>query len=854
MKKLLFLILCPFFLFGQTQIGQDLYGEFGLLESLYGYSVDISDDGNTVIIGSPLSFNEENIKSGKVEIYHKNNDTWEKIGNTLYGKDNSDFFGISVSISSDGNIIAIGASNYDTDKINQGLIRTYKNESNDWVQVGDDLLGDNAYDSFGRGVELSSNGNVLLAIAPENDDNGSSIGQVKIFNNINGSWRQKGNSLHGTSAYSSSGFNATISSDGNTVAIGIPVHRITEDIIGKVFVFKYTDGVWYDDDFRVDSSFNTGIFFGSNLKLSSDGSSLIISKPSKVDNIFPYVRVYNNKQGYWKGYNPIFGISNTDYFGSSLAISSDGLKIAIGSATNDTSNGDKNTGYVQFFELDNSNNWNKINNTIFGKSEGSYFGKSLSVTPNFTNTVIGSPYNRDNGYNSGLVSVYENNQDNWNQIGTDLIGDKGRKNDSFGESVSLSPDGNFLFVGSPDFDLSRGRIQIFENKDSNWIHTGTDIIGNNNFDRFGDNIKTSKDGNFLAIGAPTISINDSNSSYIKVFNKQNNIWIQIGDDIVGDDKLNYFASDFHLSDNGEILALKYTSQILFYKLINSQWVNISEIKIDTNTNDNNYLSGFSLLNDGKQVLVKVRSYIDNKFISSILLYEYKNNEWTIKNEVFKKEIVNFDSSISEIKTSGDYVTFDFYNDGIYSVFTYQYKDGEWNQYGNEILGESGDFYFGRELDISSDGLLITILSLNSTKVYKLVDNNWIKIEDDIDFRSSFSIASDNKNIIAFGNPFNDINGINSGIVKVFDFSKETLSNANYFEKDSFTIYPNPASKKITIWLNNSVLKTVNIYNNLGQKVLSKKSKEISVENLNIGIYFLEVETNKGKATKKIVIE
>ena len=50
MKKLLLLLLClPTFLFSQYQIGQDIDGESDTDES--GSSVSISMDGNTVAIG-----------------------------------------------------------------------------------------------------------------------------------------------------------------------------------------------------------------------------------------------------------------------------------------------------------------------------------------------------------------------------------------------------------------------------------------------------------------------------------------------------------------------------------------------------------------------------------------------------------------------------------------------------------------------------------------------------------------------------------------------------------------------------------------------------------------------------------
>ena len=71
----------------------------------------------------------------------------------------------------------------------------------------------------------------------------------------------------------------------------------------------------------------------------------------------------------------------------------------------------------------------------------------------------------------------------------------------------------------------------------------------------------------------------------------------------------------------------------------------------------------------------------------------------------------------------------------------------------------------------------------------------------------------------------------------------------------FKLYPNPVKEQFTIQLNQGLeLKKVNIYNSLGQFISSTTKKTINTINLSQGIYFIEIETLKGKATKRIVIE
>ncbi len=93
----------------------------------------------------------------------------------------------------------------------------------------------------------------------------------------------------------------------------------------------------------------------------------------------------------------------------------------------------------------------------------------------------------------------------------------------------------------------------------------------------------------------------------------------------------------------------------------------------------------------------------------------------------------------------------------------------------------------------------------------------------------------------------------SGTARVYDI-KNLLSN-NEFVQQNFNIYPNPTSDVLNISLeNNLVLEHVTIYNNLGQVVKTATENVIDVSHLAKGLYFVEVTTNQGKATKKVVVQ
>jgi len=75
--------------------------------------------------------------------------------------------------------------------------------------------------------------------------------------------------------------------------------------------------------------------------------------------------------------------------------------------------------------------------------------------------------------------------------------------------------------------------------------------------------------------------------------------------------------------------------------------------------------------------------------------------------------------------------------------------------------------------------------------------------------------------------------------------------------ETLTIYPNPASVLLTIYSNNIIL-NIKILNYTGQiianKNFNKKKVIINTSAYNSGIYFIQIETEKGISTKKVVIE
>ena len=144
-------------------------------------------------------------------------------------------------------------------------------------------------------------------------------------------------------------------------------------------------------------------------------------------------------------------------------------------------------------------------------------------------------------------------------------------------------------------------------------------------------------------------------------------------------------------------------------------------------------------------------------------------------------------------------------------------------------------------------------------MYKNVSGTWMQLGQDIDGEAhadysglSVSLSSDGSNV-AIGAPFNDGNGVSSGHVRVYDLGAEL--SVESFKNDFFNVFVNENTEKIEIKLHeNQILNSVNLYTIDGKYLYSEKSLELNTNSLSRGIYVIEIETNKGKSAKKIIIK
>ena len=202
----------------QTQLGSDIDGEAA--NDYSGYSVSLSSDGKRVAIGA--YGNDGN--TGKVRVYEYSGGGWTQLGLDIDGEAASDYSGYSVSLSSDGKRVAIGAIVNDGNGTNSGHVRVYEYNGSAWVQVGDDIDGEAAGDRSGTSVSLSSDGMWVAIGAFNNAGNGNGSGHVRVYKYSGNAWVQAGSDIDGEAAGDQSGWSVSLSSDGTRVAIGAPLN------------------------------------------------------------------------------------------------------------------------------------------------------------------------------------------------------------------------------------------------------------------------------------------------------------------------------------------------------------------------------------------------------------------------------------------------------------------------------------------------------------------------------------------------------------------------------------------------------------------------------------------------------
>ncbi|OYT15520.1 MAG: hypothetical protein B7C24_12675, partial [Bacteroidetes bacterium 4572_77] len=171
--------------------------------------------------------------------------------------------------------------------------------------------------------------------------------------------------------------------------------------------------------------------------------------------------------------------------------------------------------------------------------------------------AVGAYYNDDNGNDAGCVRVYEYDNGLWQQIGTQINGHMSESEDELGTSISLNDEGTIMAIGSlwhSGVNYHGGYASVYRNNSGSWEQVGADIHGEDAENNSGS-VSLNADGSILAVGAYGNSDNGVSSGKVKIFENNEDSWVQMGGDIIGEAAYNYSGVAISLSASGSIVFI-----------------------------------------------------------------------------------------------------------------------------------------------------------------------------------------------------------------------------------------------------------------------------------------------------------
>lgn len=339
----------------------------------FGNKISISDDGNRFIMGDATAGADN---TGIAIVYYRVGDDWVQLGNDILPENDYDACGSSVSISGNGQIVAVGSSlNDNSNGVDAGHVRVYELINNAWTQIGSSMEGESSTNFFGVKCVLSGDGNRIIIGAQLNDnDNGTNSGHARVFELQSNSWVQLGGDIDGEFPNDFSGERLDISYDGNIIAIGSARNSENGFEAGHVRIFTYINNTWEQMGNDIDGeAFDSSAILstGMDISLSIDGLSIIIGfSGHRVNGQQQYgkAQVYNWFNNFWqqKGQD-IIGLGEFDSLGQSVAISGDAEVIAVSSTGNSTSGSASPMGLIDIYRFNHANQlWESIGMSIEG--------------------------------------------------------------------------------------------------------------------------------------------------------------------------------------------------------------------------------------------------------------------------------------------------------------------------------------------------------------------------------------------------------------------------------------------------------------------------------------------------------
>ncbi|OHD53691.1 MAG: hypothetical protein A2Y33_07155 [Spirochaetes bacterium GWF1_51_8] len=306
-----------------------------LTDDRLGWAVAITPDGISALTGSFGDDNPGN-DQGSVYLFKWNGSSWGQTKISASDGAAYDNFGFSVDISSNGNSIAVGAI-FDDVSVNadQGSVYVFKWTSS-WVQTHLIASDGAANDFLGHCIAISGDGNTIVSGARGDDISGKADqGSISIFRYNGSGWDETKKYASDGAAGDQFGSSVDISYDGNSIIVGAP----TDDSIGSAYVFKYSAGIWSQTSKITPSDGASGDQFGYTIAISANGNAAIVGAylddiAANADQGSAYVYEWNGSSWPETKYTAPDGLAN-DHFGYSVDVNQKGTIAVVGAVDDD---------------------------------------------------------------------------------------------------------------------------------------------------------------------------------------------------------------------------------------------------------------------------------------------------------------------------------------------------------------------------------------------------------------------------------------------------------------------------------------------------------------------------------------
>jgi formylglycine-generating enzyme required for sulfatase activity len=376
-----------------SQQGPKLVGTGAVGAAQQGVSVSLSADGNTAIVGGPADNANPNGWAGAAWVWTRSGGVWTQQGTKLVGSDASEQWpaeqGYSVSLSADGNTAIVGGPAPGWGGV--GAAWVWTRGGGVWAQQGTKLVGSGAVGLTAQGfsVSLSADGNT--AVGGGYFDN-YTTGATWVWTRSGGVWTQQGNKLVGSDAVGTAaqGYSVSLSADGNTAITG----GVSDNSnVGAAWIWTRSGGVWTQQGTKLVGSSAVGsrVRQGTSVSLSADGNTAIVGGPE--DNAGAGAAwVWMRSGGIWTQQGAKLvgsGAVGPAAQGASVSLSADGNMAIVGGT------GDSNAGAAWVWTR-SGGVWTQQGTKLVGSGAvgSAYQGTYVSLSADGNTAIVGG--NGDN--------------------------------------------------------------------------------------------------------------------------------------------------------------------------------------------------------------------------------------------------------------------------------------------------------------------------------------------------------------------------------------------------------------------------------------------------------------------------